>query len=129
MATQEEKNLKKEEKELKKIAKAERKLEKIELKEQEKVKKNRVKVLMSRARDERKPAKRAARALNKERDRRTAMGRVQKVRKNFAGLPPSLWPLMAVVAYIWGRNSWEKERQARDLREARRFLKETRDLR
>lgn len=122
MATQEEKDLIK-------LAKAQAKVEKGLLKEQENLKKARVKAWMGRAKDERKPAKRAAKQTNAERNIRKALDRVQSVRKNFMGLPPILWPLTLVVSYIWAKNTWEKESQARDLREARRFLKETKDLR
>lgn len=137
MATQAEKDLKKIEKAEQKdqkrlsqqLAKAQKKDERHLFKAQVELKKAELKPLMQRAKDERKPAKQAAKAINKERNPRGAVGRLQKARKNFMGLPPSLWPLMLLVSYIWAKNNWEKERQARDLREARRFLKETKDLR
>jgi hypothetical protein len=135
MATQEEKDLKqlaraeqKEEKRLsRKLMKAQEKEEKRLFKEQVNLKKAELRPLMERAKDERKPAKRAAKAINQERNPRGAVGRLGKIRQNFMGLPPALWPLMLVVSYIWAKNTWEKERQARDLREARLFLKENRD--
>lgn len=116
--------------------KAEKQLAKIEAKEvkqvrkgQEDLQKQRVKVLLDRAKAERKPAKAASKAVARERDRPKALKRLQTVRKNFLGLPPALWPLMLVVSYIWAKNTWEKERQQRDLKEARRFLKETKYIR
>ena len=84
---------------------------------------------MSRAKAERKPAKLASKALARERNRPLALKKLQKVRKNFLDLPPALWPFMIAVSYIWAKNTWEKERQQRALKEARRFLKETKDLR
>ncbi len=133
MATQEEKDLKKldksAQKEEKQFEKAEAKVEKRQRKEETNLRKARVKSLMGRAKDERKPAKRAAKQTRAERNVRKAVDRVQSVRKNFMGLPPILWPLTLVVSYIWFKNTWEKERHSRDLREARRFLKETRDIR
>jgi hypothetical protein len=109
---------KKVDKEAKKTRKAEQTFEK-----------ERVKVLLSRPKSEQKPAKLAAKAIAKERNPSLAFKKVQKVRKNFMDLPPALWPLMLVVSYIWAKNTWEKERQQRDLKEARRFLKDTRDIR
>lgn len=141
----------KEEKELKKLAQAEakkeREEEKLELKEakerakeraklekkadkaEKKVDKARVKRLLERAKTERGPAKKAAKALSKERNRPQAFKKIEQVRKNFMGLPPALWPVTIAVAYIWAKNSWDKERRTRDLKEARRFLKETKDIR
>ncbi len=116
--------------------KADKQLAKIEAKEvkqtqkgQADLQKKRVKVLLDRAKAERKPAKVASKAVARERNRPMAFKKVQNVRKNFLDLPPALWPLMLVVSYIWAKNTWERERQKRDLKEARRFLKETRDLR
>lgn len=141
----------KEEKDLKKLAKAEakkeREEEKLEIKEakdrakdraklEKKVEKTekkadneRVKRLLDRAKSERGPAKKAAKAISKERNRPVALKKIQQVRKNFLGLPPALWPLTVAVAYLWAKNTWEKERRTRNLKEARRFLKDTRDIR
>ncbi len=135
MATQAEKDLKKlakaEQKEEKRLsqqlAKAEEKENKRLFRAQVNLKKAELRPLMERAKDERKPAKRAAKVINRERNPRGAIGRLAKVRQNFMGLPPALWPLVVVVSYIWAKNTWEKERQARDLREARLFLKENHD--
>lgn len=141
----------KEDKDLKKLAKAEakkeREEEKLELKEakdrakekaklekkveksEKKVENERVKRLLDRAKSERGPAKKAAKAIGKERNRPTAIKKLDQVRKNFLGLPPALWPVTIAVAYIWAKNTWDKERRTRDLKEARRFLKETKDIR
>lgn len=141
----------KEEKELKKLAQAEakkeREEEKLELKEakerakersklekkadkaEKKVDKERVKRLLDRAKGERGPAKKAAKSIAKGRNRPQAFKKIEQVRKNFMGLPPALWPVTIVVAYIWARNTWDKERRTRDLKEARRFLKETKEIR
>jgi hypothetical protein len=113
----------------KQLAKIEAKAEKSTRKEREDLQTRRVKVLMSRAKAERKPAKVASKALARERNRPLALKKLQKVRKNFLDLPPALWPFMIAVSYIWAKNTWEKERQQRALKEARRFLKETKDLR
>ena len=144
MATQEEKDLKKqakaqakiekeqekqEAKEAREQVKAEAKLKKKLKNEEKKVENLRVKRLLDRAKAERGPAKKAAKAIAKERNRPLALKKIDQVRKNFMGLPPALWPFTIVVAYIWAKNTWEKERQIRDLKEARRFLKETSDIR
>ena len=118
MATKEEKQLNKELKRIKQQEKSYEDEHKARLKSQK-----------ARAKEERKPAKVARKQTNRERDRRQALVKFRKARDNFLGLPPVLWPFVAMVAYIWARNTWEKERQERDLREARRFLRESRGMR
>lgn len=111
----------KEEKEEKEQAKAAKASYKAEQKHQA----NRVK---TRAKAEKKPAKVAKKQTNQEKSRTKAMGKLQKIQTNFLGLPPLLWPLMLVVAFVWARNVWDKESQERDLREAKRFLHELREV-
>ena len=98
-------------------------------KEQKNLQKSRQQAHKARAKAEKKPATIARKQVAKEGSRTKAVGQVRKVQDQFLGLPPVLWPFVLVVAYIWARNSWEKESRDRDLREARRFLHESRGFR
>ncbi len=84
---------------------------------------------MARAKEEKKAAKTAAKRVGKQGNRKTALDKALQAQRNVMGLPPVLWPFMLIVGYIWARNTWDKEQQARDLREAREFLKESRGFR
>lgn len=95
-------------------------------KQEKQAEKGYAKFLKSRAKAEKQPAKRAKKQTNKERNRTQGFIKARKAASNLQGLPPILWPLVAMVTYIWARNAWEKERQERDVREARRFLQELR---
>ncbi len=96
-----------------------------------------------RVKEERKTAKTArqlikAEVKEKNRDKKGKKNKggvlraSQKFQKGFGSffeLPAPLWPLVALVAYQVGRNTWEKKQQKVDLEEARRFLNESRGFR
>src|SRR5438105_4621505 len=116
-------------KEEKAIQKAQLESEKEQAKEEKVIQKAKRQSQKNRAKEEKKSAKRASTMVNKQRNPQAAFKQIRKVQVHFLGLPPVLWPLVALVAYLWARNTWEKERQVRDLQEARLFLKEPRGYR
>ena len=58
-----------------------------------------------------------------------ALQQFEKAIHNLFGLPTILWPFVLLVSYQIIRNALEKKRQARDLAEAQRFLRESRGFR
>lgn len=81
------------------------------------------------AKIEKKPAQLARKTFGKQSNPRLALEHLQKAQRNFVALPPILWPLVAIVAFMWARNTYEKEQSARAIAEAREFLKHSRDIR
>ena len=102
---------------------------KLSKKEVKNIQKGRQQAQKARSKAEKKPAKVARQQTKKEGSRTKAVGQVRKVQDQFLGLPTVLWPFVAIVAYIWARNTWEKESHDRDIREAKRFLHESRGFR
>ncbi len=145
MATKEEKALIKAEKQAvkadKQAIKAEAKAEQQALKADEKAEKQVVKAYQKDQQASKKtyvkaitqshkaPAKVARKETKQERNRKKAIDKARTIPKNFMDLPPALWPLVILVAFSWLRNALDKERQERDVREARRFLREWNDPR
>ncbi len=123
MATKEEKEL------LKAERKATQEISKAQVKEQKEVRKARDKSQKRRAKEETKFIKIARKQTGKEQNRRQAFAEIRKTQRQFEGMPPALWPMVALVVFIWARNYWEKESRERDLREAKRFLRESRGTR
>jgi hypothetical protein len=107
---------KKERNELKALEKAERK----ETQTRSKVAR---KKLQSQLKDQKKPAKTARKEIRKEMSRIAAVQKVRKLPQRFGGTNIWVRLIMVLLAYSWMRSNWEKERQERDIREARRFLR------